>query len=246
MRYLVLIFSIVILSSFGILCTNNSNPGYPDINVYGHPMYQDGPTHGDRGDILITEIHWTGTIDNKGKYYHDDIMIEVQNKMERPVDIRKWRLIVEGHTEKTYRIPDDQGPLTMETNEYIVIAKTKEHAFPNADVVISDLYIPKDFFMITLKDLDKRLIESAGNESGEPFAGSCDFYTARSMERTKAIFSNQGIRDVNWHTYFNPDKKGGEANGNLISADFNLRTFGSPGEPNSPDYSGNISGGEYE
>ncbi|MBV71446.1 MAG: hypothetical protein CMH52_08845 [Myxococcales bacterium] len=228
----------------------------------------DYTSNGERGNVSISEINWAGSVRN-GDFSHDpnDIFIEMQNKHPRPIFLKGWLLTVEAgfnadglrqapsyrdRAKRTYVLPPRENGRPMETNEFIIIAKKRDGAFANADFFIEDLEIPDGPFEMTLQDLDERLIDHIGDDRKLPFAGAWDGVTARSMERIQLIFNNRGNRDSAWHSYslndFD-DGRRGEFHQMLrqrIDANYLQRTFATPGMPNSPDYSGNISSGTFE
>ena len=71
-------------------------------------------------------------------------------------------------------------------------------------------------------------------------------------ERIQLIFNNRGNRDSAWHSYsLNDFDDGKRAEFHVqlrerVAEGFKQRTFATPGMPNSPDYSGNISTGTFE
>ncbi|MCB9506636.1 MAG: hypothetical protein H6697_03090 [Myxococcales bacterium] len=224
---------------------------------------------GERGTVVITEVNWAGSVEKvEDGYVHDasDVFIELRNQHYRPVHLTGWTLEItvgddspgayadgqtfggEGHWSATYTIPPRENGHAVDTNEYVVVAARRDGAFADADYFIEDLALPVDRFEVTLRDLDRRLIESAGNVKEPVFGGAWDLVTARSMERTQLIFSNDGGRNASWHTYaFNAwDGSAHDALRARIAPEFRERTFASPGLASSPDYSGNTSAGSFE
>ncbi len=223
---------------------------------------QDGFTsNGERGNVLITEINWAGSVTDDGVHDPGDIFIELQNKHPRPIHLTGWQLIIEAGSNHpahanlsrderprvTYVIPPRVGGQPFQPNEYVLIAAKNTGAFRNVDYLIPDLKIPRDFFEITLRDVDDRLIEPAGSVEQEVFAGSFDLVTVRSMERIQQLFSNGGGGESSWHSYsYNDFDPGHAERGEFVAEGFKLFTFASPGKANSPDYSGNTSSGSFE
>mgnify|MGYP000731236463 CR=1 FL=1 len=216
-------------------------------------------SNGERGNLIITEINWAGSVTNDGVYDPDDIFIEFQNKHPRPIHLTGWQLTIEAgnnhprmlthHRHErgrvTYPIPLRENGLQVQPNEYIVLVKKADGAFSAvADYVVPELDIPWDFFRISLRDIDDRRMSDAGSTGQEVFAGGYDLVTVRTMERVQLLFANQGGREASWHSYsYNPwDSEHAERISN-IGDDWKERTFGSPGLANSPDYSGNTSAG---
>ncbi len=223
---------------------DNSDPGIPS----SQPVYrwqQDGEcSSGERGNMLINEVHFAGSVKDDGTLDTDDIFIELWNRHPRPINVSGWRLNVYGDIsgyvpEDGYIIPTVEAP--MESNSYFVIAKKRDGAFKDiADVFIEDLELGKQFFELELRDCDQKLMEGAGSRDIPVFAGGYDFVTARSMERAAQIFSNSGESAVNWHAFSS------DVGVNTISEGYRKSTLASPGFANSPNYSGNTSSGNFE
>lgn len=207
------------------------------------PLYRWGqenePSSGERGNMMITEINFAGSITDDGTWDADDVFIELQNKHPRPINVTGWHLIIEGDVVQTHRIPVIDKPI--QPNDYLVIARKKDGAFSQAaDVFIEDLELGKNRVLIELRDHDLRLMESAGSDEEEVFAGGWDTVTVRSMERVELIFGNRGETSRNWHAY--SDTVGF----NTIAEGWRKRTLASPGEANSADYSGSSTSGNFE
>lgn len=221
------------------------DPGNPSEGPLYRPPGQSGEaTSGERGKILINEIHYAGSVENDGTYHPDDVFIELMNKGERPLNLSGWRIIVEGDVTETYTLP--QVEQSIETNEFFVIASNKDGAFGEAaDVVVDELKLGRKHFEITIRDADRRLQTSAGSTEADILAGGYDTYTARSMERVQLLFSNNGGRARNWHAYTTDgeDKHRGLP---VIDENYRERTLASPGEANSTDYSGSTASGSFE
>ena len=228
-------------------------------------------SNGERGNVSITEIMWAGSVytgpDGIPVHRPDDIFIELQNKHPRPIHLTGWLLTIRiGHhndgleeapsralrSKQTYVIPARENGNDLDTNELVVIAARRDGAFQNADYFIEDLRIPNAPFEVVLQDLDERLIDHIGDHRKQPFAGAWDGVVARSMERIQLIFNNRGNRDSAWHTYSLNDFDDGDRADyhqslrRRVHSDYAARTFATPGRPNSPDYSGNISSGTFE
>lgn len=216
----------------------NPDPGHTDQTRLYRPPGEEGPTSGERGSVMISEIHWAGSVTNDGTHDWDDVFVELQNKSERTVNLTDWRLEVRGDHSDTYRIPDSDP---VPTNEYFVIAAKKNGAFGDvADVVIEDLELGRKHIDMTLLDADERLMSGAGSEERRLFAGSWDTVSARSMERVQLIFTNSGSASRSWHSY--SSNTGFET----IPKKYRKFTLASPGEANSTDYSGSTSSGSFE
>ena len=232
-----------------ILAAGACMPDRPDDPEFS-PLYrwqQDSqPSSGERGNMLITEINYAGSVDDDGVHYADDVFIELQNKHPRPINVSGWLLFVEGDVEESYRIPEVEEPI--QPNDYFVIARKKDGAFQDvADAFIEDLRLttstvqhtePRIF--IEVRDHDRRLMESVGSTELEVFAGGYDTVSTRSMERVSLIFGNRGGNSRNWHAYSDP------VGFDTIAEGWRQHTLASPGEANSADYSGSSSSGNFE
>lgn len=217
----------------------NGEPGEPDITPLYRNVEPGEPSSGERGSMMINEVHFAGSVSDEGVYDADDVFIELLNKHPRPINVSGWRMEVNGDFSAGYRIPTVDDPI--EPNGYFVIARKKDGAFADvADVFIEDLELGKKEVHIELRDADRRLMEDAGSTEERVFTGGFDGVTARSMERVQLIFGNRGSTGRNWHAY--SDDTGFDT----ISEGFRQYTLASPGVANSPDYSGNASSGNFE
>lgn len=222
----------------------NSDPGIPG----SQPVYRWGQegecSSGERGNMLINEIHFAGSVRDNGTYDADDIFIELWNRHPRPINVTNWRLSVWGDTDgyvpdRGWLIPTVEQPIA--SNGFFVIAKKRDGAFKDiADVFIEDLELGKQFFEVEIRDCDQKLMESAGSRDVPVFAGGYDLVTARSMERAQLIFQNGGGSAINWHAYSS------NSAGSTVSEGFRNKTLASPGAANSANYSGSSASGNFE
>lgn len=209
-------------------------------------LYRDGvepgePSSGERGSVVITEIMWSGSVDNDGNWDPEDVYIELSNNSARKVNLSGWRLEVEGASMVTYVIPDSE--IQVGVGSYIVLAAKTTGCFPEADLVLDGLrFSYGDPFAITLLDKDDRLIEPAGSKYQLPFAGGYDQQLSRSMEKAELLFGARGYQPQAWHYY--TDAVVDVPNNDLVAENCRERTLASPGRPNSPDYSGSFASGE--
>lgn len=243
MRMKTTTLSLMLLVSTASIIGCNQDPGEAEVSPQyrsNDPNSPEDPTSGERGNMMITEIGWAGSVDNDGNWDPDDVFIEIQNRNPRPINMTNWRLIVEGDYVKTHRIPQLDEPLP--TNGFLVIAAKKDGAFGEvADVIIEDLKLGKNYVHVELRDMDRRLNESAGSDSERVFTGGYDTYSTRSMERVQIIFGNRGSDSRNWHAYSEHAPVAG-----TVAQGWEQRTFASPGVANSQDYSGSSSAGGFE
>ncbi|MGM0559085.1 MAG: hypothetical protein ACQEVA_22060 [Myxococcota bacterium] len=228
---------------------DTSDPGNPDQQPLYRTENEGAPSSGERGNMMISEINFAGSVTDDGVRDPDDIFIELQNKHPRPINVSQWHLIVEGpESDRAYRIPDIQEPI--QPNEYFVIAKKSDGAFGEvADVVIEDLKLPLPYFELQLRGVDRELMNGAGSDDERVFAGGYDGYTVRSMERIQLIFSNNGGVSASWHAYSGIRRADGRVDHiglDTVAEGWRQRTLASPGESNSTDYSGSTSSGGFE
>lgn len=238
---------------------------YESVDYRTGVAADDYTSSGERGNVMISEIHWAGSVEgDRDAWVHDpsDVFIELQNKHNRPMHLTGWQLIVDtgenldtlhvmsssDRARRVYVLPARENGMPVEPNGYVVIAARRDGAFANADYFIDDLELPHGPFEITLVDSDDRLIDGAGDDRKPVFAGAWDRVTARSMERIQLIFGNRGNVDASWHSY-SYNTWDGEAHDALrvnIGEAWRTLTYATPGMPNSPDYSGNVSSGSFE
>lgn len=232
------------LALVGATSCDNSDPGTPFSNP-GYRWAQQGEcTSGERGNMMINEVHFAGSVSDEGVYDADDVFIELWNRNPRPVNVSNWRLDVFGQTEgytgdRGYLIPVVEEPIPP--NGYFVIARKSDGAFGEiADAIIDDLELGKSYVRVELMDCDFKLMEDAGSRDIPVFSGGYDRVTARSMERAQLIFGNRGGNAINWHAY---SANTGHAN---VADGYRNFTLASPGVANSPDYSGAAATGNFE
>lgn len=222
----------------------NPDPGDPYQQVgYRTSAIDGGPDSGERGNIKITEVMWSGSVTNEGSWDRDDVFVELRNEGNRPVNLSQWFLELEGSTVRSWRIPESDR--VLDVGEHGYIARSDSTCFTDPDWVIDDLVISHgDPFQITLRDADERLIEPIGSTDMPPFAGGYDLVVSRSMERVELMFGGAGSEPASWHYYTRAEVD--VPNNDRVAADCRSFTHASPGRPNSPDYSGAYSSGSIE
>lgn len=227
---------------------DTDDPGFPERQPLYRTETQGAPTSGERGNMMITEINFAGSVTDDGVHDPDDIFIELQNKHPRPINVSRWHLIVEGSHERAWRIPVVEQPI--QPNDHFVIARKADGAFGGvADVIIEDLEIGLPYFEIELRGADRELMGGAGSDEQHPFAGGYDGYAVRSMERVQILFGNNGSQSSNWHAYSGlrrPDGRVDHVGLDTVAEGWRQRTLASPGDSNSTDYSGSTSSGGFE
>ena len=217
----------------------NGDPGEPDVTPLYRNVVEGQPASGERGSMMINEVHYAGSVSDDGVYDADDVFFELLNKHPRPINVSGWRFEVDGDFSAGYRIPTVEQAIPP--NGYFIIARKDDGAFADiGDVFIPDLELGKKEVHIELRDADRRLMEDAGSTSERAFTGGFDGVTARSMERVQLIFGNRGSTSRNWHAYSD------DVGFDTIAEGYRQYTLASPGVANSPDYSGNASSGNFE
>ncbi|MED5374216.1 MAG: lamin tail domain-containing protein [Myxococcota bacterium] len=202
----------------------------------------DGTSSGERGNIKISEVLWSGSVDNDGNRDASDVFVEIRNEGVRPINLQGWFIDQEGTIEETYVIRQE---LWVQVGEHVFLAAKDTGCFPEPDALLPKLrFGDGDPFRLTLKDSDERLIEPAGSKDMPPYAGGYDYVRSRSMEKVELMFGGRGTEPSAWH-YYTPAEVD-VANNDRISEDCQRNTLASPGRPNSPDYSGAYSTGSFE
>jgi hypothetical protein len=228
----------------GLLLGCNLDPGHPDEDVAYRDGLGDGEADsGERGNVKISEIFWSGSVKDDGTWDPDDVFLEIRNEGSRPVNLSGWFLELEGVREVTWRIPDSDFELGVGAHG-LAVAKTTG-CFDGADWVIPEMNFPYgDPIYIRLRDRDEHLIEPAGSREMPPYAGGYDLAVSRSMEKIELMFGGRGSAPTSWHHYTDAEVE--VVNNDLIRTECQTRTLASPGRPNSPDYSGAFSSGSLE
>jgi hypothetical protein len=220
----------------------NPAPEAPEQGVgYRNPA-DEGPQSGERGNIAISEILWSGSVDADGNWDPTDVFVELRNEGTFPIDLSQWRLLQEGSITREYRIPDG---VTADVGEHVFLAAKTSGCFPEPDGVLEGLrFVYGDPFELTLMDFDERLIEPAGSTEATPFAGGWDGKRSRSMEKVELMFGGEGNLPHAWHYHTKADVE--VPNDDRMAAGCTASTWASPGRPNSPDYSGAYASGSLE
>lgn len=264
----------VALATLGFACEMEPTPDPRNQTI----AYRDGTiawdytSSGERGNVAITEVFWSGSVEgNVPAYVHhpDDVFIELHNRHPRPISMKNWVISITAGTNldtlgtyqdrynratRDYVLATPENNVIVEPFGYVLVAARRDGAFRDADYYVEDLQIPTGPFHVLLRDADDRLIDEIGDVRRRPFAGGFDGVTSRSMERTQLLFGNRGNVNVSWHAYslheFSPNVREGEPLHDLLRSrvhpDYRALTGATPGMPNSPDYSGNISSGSFE
>jgi hypothetical protein len=201
------------------------------------------PNSGERGTIKISEVMWSGSVTNEGRWDPEDVFVELRNESTREVNVSNWVLQLEGARLLQWRLP--QSELEIPVNGHIIIAAKASGCFVEPDLLLPELaFSYGDPFEVTLYDADERLIEPAGNEYAPPYAGGYDGEVSRSMERIQLMFGGEGGFPHSWHYY--TDAVVDVPNNDRVAESCRERTKASPGRPNSPDYSGAFASGSFE
>lgn len=233
-----MLWSLLLLGVVGC----NPDPGELSQTVGYRDGADSGTTSGERGTVLITEILWSGSVTNTGEHDPSDVFIEIRNQSDGPVNITGWQLEVEGAQTRTFILPE-LAPFAV--GEHVFIATKTIGCFPAPDALLPELSFPYgDPLQVTLRDADERLIEPVGSDEAPPFAGGYDLVRSRSMERVELMFGGAGTDPSSWH-FYTPAEVDVPNNGN-IAPGCQQNTLASPGQANSPDYSGAYATGSFE
>lgn len=235
---------VLTMALIGAWGCDGGDPGDPDEQVGYRDGVEEGETNsGERGNVKISEVMWSGSVTNDGKWDVTDIFIELRNEGSRPMNVSGWRIELSGTADTEWQIP--KSDVEIGVGEHRFMAAKDSGCFPNPDWVISDLAIPYgDPFKLTVLDRDERLMEPAGDREQPPFAGGYDLAKSRSMEKIELMFGGRGSSPASWH-YYTPSEVD-VPNNDKVSPDCQLRTLASPGRPNSSDYSGAYASGSLE
>ena len=222
----------------------NPDPGYPASDVGYRPGLEDGPQSGERGSVKITEVLWSGSVDDDGNFDPKDVFVELRNESTVQVDLSGWLIFETGAIQRAFQIPTTDKRLDV--GEHVFIAAKDSGCFPDPDWVIPKLEFARggDGFELTLRDFDERLIEPIGDDAMPAFAGGYDGKRSRSMERVELMFGGEGSAPNGWHFY--TDARVEVPNNDRIAENCRRSTKASPGRANSPDYSGAFASGSLE
>ncbi|HCH65369.1 MAG TPA: hypothetical protein DFR83_21365 [Deltaproteobacteria bacterium] len=236
-----------IAAALGLLVAcDNADPSEELTQTVGYRSGVGATTSGERGNIKISEVLWSGSVSNDGTYDREDVFVELKNEGALPVNVENWILEISGALNLEWRIP--AGNTVIAVGDRIVVAHKSSGCFPDVDVVMPELRFPTgDSFRLTLSDSDERLIEPIGSRTMPPFAGGYDLVRSRSMERIEMMFGGNGSEPQAWH-YYTPllDDDQDVENNDLVAISCREGTLASPGRANSPDYSGAFAAGNLE
>ena len=221
----------------------NGDPGDASQIVGYRDGLDGGPNSGERGNLNISEVLWSGSVRNDGTWDRLDQFFEIRNEGNRPMNLTGWHVLLEGTVEKTWRIPDMDFQLNP--GDHMFIASKDSGCFPEPDLLLPGFEVPfGDPFRLTLRDADERMIEPAGSKEHPPYAGGYDTVKSRSMEKIQLMFGGRGSEPHSWHFY--TDTEVDVPNNDRVAPNCRERTLASPGRPNSPDYSGAYAAGGFE
>lgn len=219
----------------------NPDPGDATQGVTYRPPGDD-PQSGERGNVTISEVFWSGSVTKDGAWDKGDLFIELRNEGSMPVNMSGWQIEQEGSIDRIYVLPE--GP-TLQVGDHAFLANKNTGCFPNPDWIVPNLDLANgDAFELTLKDFDEHLIEGAGDKDLNPFSGGYDGVRSRSMEKTELMFGGEGNQPHVWHFYTPAEVE--VPNNDKIAENCQGYTLASPGRPNSPDYSGAFASGSFE
>ena len=96
---------LTILGACAGLLGCNPDPGETE-QVVDYRAGTDGATSGERGNVKISEVLWTGSASARGERDQSDVFVEFRNEGAFPINMSGWHLILEGSVQRTWRIPD--------------------------------------------------------------------------------------------------------------------------------------------
>ncbi|MBX2797220.1 MAG: lamin tail domain-containing protein [Myxococcales bacterium] len=222
----------------------NPDPGEIDQQVGYRDGLEDGqPNSGERGTVVITEVLWSGSVTNDGRWDARDVFVEIKNESARTVNLSGWRLQVSGVRMIEWQIPASDRELDV--GEHAFVAAKDDGCLLEPDWLLPELsFTYGEPFQVTLRDADERLMEPAGSRTAPPFAGGYDGVVSRSMEKVELMFGGRGSEPHSWHFY--TDAEVDVPNDDRVAESCRQHTKASPGRPNSPDYSGAFATGSFE
>jgi len=232
--------------ALGLAGCDNADPSDELTQTVGYRSGVGATTSGERGNIKISEVLWSGSVTDEGIYDPEDVFVELKNEGSLPVNVENWILEIGGALNLEWRIP--AGNTVIGVGERIFLAHKSTGCFPEPDVVMPELRFPgRDPFKLTLSDSDERLIEPVGSKTMPPFAGGYDLVRSRSMERIEMMFGGYGSEPQAWH-FYTPLRDDSEdvENNDFVAVSCRKGTLASPGRANSPDYSGAFAAGNLE
>ncbi len=259
-----MIWTIAILGTALVAC--DDNPGPDTADRARSPQYfgpDDEISSGERGNIMVTEVGFAGSVADDGTWDPDDVFLELQNRHPRTLNVTGWHVILEGDVVRTLIIPPKDPSCTsadkvsdpdrcyhrIAPNAFFVIASKDDGAFgAAADLIMSDLEFGQTYIYVDIRDANLKKMENAGHDGRRVFSGGYDTYATRTMERVQLIFGNRGNASRNWHafsdntTYFSDT----DTENPGVAQGYRARTFASPGVANSRDYSGSAAAGNFE
>ncbi|MCA9490412.1 MAG: lamin tail domain-containing protein [Myxococcales bacterium] len=222
---------------------NTEPPPNPQGVGYRTGLEEGEPNSAERGTVKISEVMWSGSVDENGNWDPSDVFVELRNESARPVNMSGWQLSLTGSRVQTWVLPKMEGKLPV--GDHLFIAAKSTGCFPEPDLLIPEMaFVYGDPLQLTLRDADDRLVEPIGDDEAPPFAGGYDGVQSRSMERLELMFGGEGGFPHSWHFY--TDAEVDVPNNDNVAERCRANTFASPGRPNSPDYSGAFATGSFE
>jgi len=174
-------------------------------------------------DVIISEIHWTGSKNNEGTIFYEDQFIELYNNSNKKINLSGWRICYT--TKKSYRthlyiIPKNT---ILEPGQFLIVGYNKSNsAFSSFTYFFNHNYLylyhssHKNYVYLELKDCYGNLIDKAGSFSEPPFAGERGSIY-KSMER----IGDDGTIATSWRTCTNAN--------NYVNEGYRMKTYATPG-----------------
>lgn len=213
MRTTTLFASLVSLVAF------SSCIGEPRVEPYNFAVYDL------RSEVAVTEIHWAGSVNDRGNSYDLDNFIEIKNFYYGDVDISLWSVTIEDTYGFRQVITIPQNTI-LKSGQVYTIGRTTNYAFSCFDLIYENLLIPTKNLKITVRDGSGKVIDNVDLSLFDFMVAGYKLPNLRkSMVRKIGVFGiEKGDNVDNWKSYSLP-----VASTN-VRTNFASTTLCSPGE----------------
>ncbi|MES0488445.1 MAG: lamin tail domain-containing protein [Leptospirales bacterium] len=228
-----------------------------------HPASEPGRVN--PGEIIVNEILWQGSIDNSLSRKTTDEFMELKNLAGRSVDLTGWSFActTDGISASTfYSFPVGSR---IEKDGFLTISATTDKSVPSPDLVSSDLAIRNSTLECILTDGDRTdsnllnhyadsringtIVDRVLSTEGPPLNEYSSHYFSRTgFNSLKYNMESDGARSIervapdgslfsSWQTnaaHFSENR--------FVDLAYALRTFATPGSPNTTYIADNYSG----
>ena len=182
-----------------------------------------------KGAIVISEIHWSGSKNNTKKSSSSDDFIEIHNTTSRPIDMSHTSIYNLGSSNCSFG--DNCHfvfPLgtRMAPHSFVVVKKKQDSFVRWFDYIYSNMNLTYNPRQIALVDAHQNTIDTSPNaDAAERWAAGTSTTIKRSMERIAFPYQS-GENALSWNT--------SQFAGNGISLkDYRIYTYATPKEANS-------------